>query len=455
MLVPNSYPDDTSMLVDRARRGEGLANYETRRMRNDGKIIDVAISMSPLRNDTGTISGASVIARDVTEEKASRISLQRANHSLVLLDRANYVLVHLKDERALLTDICRLVKETGGYPLVAVAYGDGNAAKSVRWIAHVGEAAGLFDADERADGQVGLERNPAWRAICERRMALINNIAIDVSLGRWREAMLQRSFLAAVGLPLLQPDGTAMGALVVYANATDAFGESAIVDLSVIAENLALGIRTLQMRLAHEQDVIEQKKFADQLGQSLEATIGAVAATIDMRDPYTADHQQRVSHLAPAIASAMGLPPLTITGIRLASTIHDIGKICVPLEILSRPGALTKDEFALVKVHVAAGYDILKNIAFPWPVADIVMQHHERLDGSGYPQNLAADQILPEAKILAVADVVEAMCSHRPYRAARGIDAALDEITKNRGKLYDPQAVDACLGLFRGGGFAF
>jgi len=170
-----------------------------------------------------------------------------------------------------------------------------------------------------------------------------------------------------------------------------------------------------------------------------------------MRDPYTAGHQRRVAELASAIAKEMRLPKEKIEGIHMAGLIHDIGKIAVPAEILSKPSKLSKMEMDLIKAHSQVGYELLKEIDFPWPVANIVLQHHERLDGVGYPQGLKGDEILLEARILAVADVVEAMASHRPYRPALGLDAALDEIKQGKGKLYEPAAVDACLVLFEKG----
>jgi len=176
---------------------------------------------------------------------------------------------------------------------------------------------------------------------------------------------------------------------------------------------------------------------------------------VEARDPYTAGHQQRVARLACAIACDMALGGDEDEGIRLGGMIHDIGKIHLPAEILSKPGRLSDMEFALVKSHTRVGYDILKDIDFPWPVADIAHQHHERLDGSGYPQGLRGDEICLEARIVAVADVVEAMSSHRPYRPALGIDAALKEIEARRGIWFDPEAVDACLRLFRKKGFGF
>jgi PAS domain S-box-containing protein/putative nucleotidyltransferase with HDIG domain len=191
------------------------------------------------------------------------------------------------------------------------------------------------------------------------------------------------------------------------------------------------------------------------LQRALEGTVYALAATVETRDPYTSGHQRRVTQLTCAIAEEMGLSRDQIEGIRVAGLIHDIGKISIPAEILSKPRQLTDTEFSLLKAHPKVAYDILKRIEFPWPVADIVVQHHERLDGSGYPNGVKGDEILLEARILAVADVVEAMASHRPYRPARGIDKALEEIEKNTGKLYDPKIVDVCLKLFHEEGFEF
>ncbi len=210
------------------------------------------------------------------------------------------------------------------------------------------------------------------------------------------------------------------------------------------------------------RDITIQKKAEEELTNSLHklrritgATIQAMAQTVEVRDPYTAGHQKRVADLARAIATRMGLSSDRVDGIRMAGTIHDIGKISVPAEILSKPGLLTPLEFSLIKTHSQVGYDILKDIEFPWDIATMVLQHHERLDGSGYPQGITGDRILLDAKILTVADVVEAMASHRPYRPSLGLDKALEEIGDKRGRFYDPDAVDACVGLFSENKFAF
>jgi putative two-component system response regulator len=188
---------------------------------------------------------------------------------------------------------------------------------------------------------------------------------------------------------------------------------------------------------------------------SLLEFIAAIAATVEMRDPYTAGHQRRVAKLAGAIANELHLAEDQIEGLYLAAVVHDIGKIRIPAEILCKPGRLDEIEFSLIKQHVQTGYEILKAISFPWPIATVVQQHHERVGGQGYPMGLNGDQILLEARILGVADVVEAMITHRPYRPGLGVPAALEEIRNNRDVLYDPVVVDACLRLFKEERFDF
>lgn len=202
-------------------------------------------------------------------------------------------------------------------------------------------------------------------------------------------------------------------------------------------------------------DITEEREVELRWRASLEKMIGALANTLEARDPYTAGHQQRVAMLATAIGQKLGMPELARQGLYLASTVHDIGKICLPAEILCKPGKLSKLEFALVQSHAEAGWNILKNIDSPWPIAEIVRQHHERLDGSGYPQGLEGSEILLEARILAVADTIDAMMSHRPYRPALGLEAALAEINNDHPHLYDPKVVDACTALLKQGGFQF
>ena len=211
-------------------------------------------------------------------------------------------------------------------------------------------------------------------------------------------------------------------------------------------------IRDITERKKLEEDNL---KFQHSISVSLHEMIETLANVIVARDSYTAGHQKRVANLASAIAAKLNLPLHTIEGIHLSALIHDIGKIAIPAEILTKPTGLSNFELAMLRNHVQTGYDILKNIHFPWNLAQIVLEHHERLDGSGYPNGIKGDSICEEARIIAVADTVEAISSDRPYRKSRGIDAALEEIRVNSGKLYDAKVVDACLNVFQEDHFEF
>jgi PAS domain S-box-containing protein/putative nucleotidyltransferase with HDIG domain len=200
-------------------------------------------------------------------------------------------------------------------------------------------------------------------------------------------------------------------------------------------------------------DITERRQAEGLLAANLDALVRTIAATVEVRDPYTAGHQTRVARLAAAIADELELDDADVQGIATAAGIHDIGKIGVPAEISSKPGRLSAAEFEIIKQHCQQGHDIVAGIAFPWPVAQMILQHHERLDGSGYPDSLSGEQILPGARIIAVADVVEAMSSHRPYRPAIGTEEALAEIERQRGQQLDADAVNACIRLFRDQGF--
>ncbi|HEY60153.1 MAG TPA: PAS domain S-box protein [Anaerolineae bacterium] len=237
-----------------------------------------------------------------------------------------------------------------------------------------------------------------------------------------------------------------------------------IVSAPLIVEDQIVGVFSVQSNNLTQEDVPATTAFADQLAsawnkvnllqnlkKTIDGTIQTIAATVEVRDPYTSGHQKRVADLAAAIASQMGLSKERVEGIKMAGVIHDLGKIQIPAEILSKPGKLTDLEFNIIKTHPQVGFDLIKNIEFPWPIAQIVLQHHEKMDGSGYPQGLKGDAIMLEARILCVADVVEAMSSHRPYRPAHGIEKALKQIKNDKGTLLDPKVVNACLKLFKQG----
>jgi len=202
--------------------------------------------------------------------------------------------------------------------------------------------------------------------------------------------------------------------------------------------------------------VLSEAKLSDyaaRLERSVLGTVDAVSQMMDLRAPYTAGHEKRVGELSSRIAAEMGLSEHVQRGLRVAGGVHDVGKITVPAEILNRPGKISSIEFDMIKTHAEQGYQVLKNVDFPWPVAEVARQHHERFDGSGYPRGLKGEEIILEARILAVADVVEAMATHRPYRPSLGVEVALAEIERGRGTAFDPVVVDACLKLFREKGY--
>ena len=210
------------------------------------------------------------------------------------------------------------------------------------------------------------------------------------------------------------------------------------------------------------QDISDRKvaersiqRYADQLQRTFMQTVKLATTLSEMRDPYTAGHERRVAELAVAIGSAMGLNDFPLEGLKVGGYLHDVGKTSIPLEILSKPGKISQLEYEMIKAHPKAGFDVLKGVEFPWPIAQIALQQHERIDGSGYPNGLKSEEILLEARIIAVADVVEAMGSHRPYRAAFGIDKALIEIQRGSGTAYESTVVDACLDLIQNKGWTF
>jgi putative nucleotidyltransferase with HDIG domain len=237
-------------------------------------------------------------------------------------------------------------------------------------------------------------------------------------------------------------------------------GDMAILTCFATMATLAMLNAKLTARIQprHAQEATSERELhrvKDQFQEMLAATVNALSATVELKDPYTAAHQRSVTRLACVIADEMGLAKEQIEGIHMAGLIHDIGKMNVPLEFLNKPGRLSALEFDTIKIHPQSGYDILKEIQFPWPVAQIVLQHHERMDGSGYPQRLSGPEILLEARLVAVADVVESMTSPRPYRDVCGIEIALEEISLNKKSLYDAAVVDACLKVFEEKRFQF
>lgn len=384
---------------------------------------------------------------EIETRRRAEAAVNDVNRVLRVLSAGNAALVQASDEAALLADMCRILVNVGGYRMAWIGFAQHDDAKTVRPLAHAGHDDGYLDAANIvwADNERG--RGPTGTAIRTGLPQVNQDFIGNAAMAPWREAAAARGFASSIALPLKGRSGT-FGALTIYAAEADAFDPDEVKLLVELSDDLSYGIAALRNRA--ENDVA-----AERLQRSMETTIEVVAGTVEQRDPYTAGHQRRVAILAEAMARRMSLSEDRVHGLRLAGIVHDLGKIYIPAEILSKPSRLTPVEYELIKSHAQVGYDILKNVDFPWPIAKMVVQHHERMDGTGYPHGLKGDDILLESRILAVADVVESMMSHRPYRPSRGIDVALAEIERGRGTAYDPAAVDACLALFRQDGFAF
>ena len=421
--------------------------YEEPQTSHEGKIIWVRTSKVPLRDAEQNVIGILGVFEDITAHKQAEETQKRLTRALRILSKCNQVLVHVQNEQELLDEICQLVVENG-YLMAWVGFAENDTAKTVRPVAQSGAGDEYLDRANITWADTERGQGPTGTAIRTGLTVVNQDYLSNPRMAPWRESAMERGYQSSAALPLLC-DNKVLGAFTLYAPEPRAFIPEEVTLLEELANDLAFGIVTVRTRAEHDRIVAEQQQHAEILLRSMEDSIKAMAATVEARDPYTSGHQSRVSQLAVAISKEMGLPDETINGIGLAASVHDLGKISVPAEILSKPGGLTEVEFMLVKQHVQRGYDILKDIEFPWPLATNVWQHHERLDGSGYPQGLKGEQILLGSRILAVADVVEAMASHRPYRPALGIEAALEEIELRRGTRYDQDVVDACVKLFR------
>ncbi len=394
------------------------------------------------------------IKSEVTVRKKAEELLSKKNLELTMLSDCIHAVVRATDEQNLIKEVCQIIIDVGGYEMAWVGFAEQNSKKDVKPVAWMGRNEGFIEIIDISWDDCDRGRGPTGTAIRTGMPVVNENTGENKSIQFLREEMLKRNFNSSIALPLKYEDKV-LGVLTIYAREPQAFDTSEIDRLLGLANDLAYGICALRTRAERIQAGKEIELHVEKLQNALADTIKVVASTVEVRDPYTAGHQRRVATLARAIASEMGLSDHQTEGIFMAGVVHDLGKIYVPAEILAKPSRLNDIEFNLIRTHSQVGYELLKTIDFPWPISQIVYQHHERLNGSGYPQGLLSDQILIEAKIICVADVVEAMASHRPYRPARGVDAALEHIQEEGGTLYDSSAVNTCLKLFTEKGFQF
>ena len=433
--------------VDLLNRGQ-LVHFETTHTCKDGStfLVEAAFRMVEVGGKRLVYS----VERDITERKKTEIALAHANRALTALGTVNRELVRATDEIDLLRAICRAIVEQRGYRMAWVGYARDNADKDIELMSSAGVPKDALEEIRPGWGDDPRAVGPTGRAVRTGKTQLSQDIASEPHHD-WKDAMLKAGCASSIALPLKGESGDAFGLLHVYADEINAFADGEIRLLEEMADDLAFGVNALRARLERDDALKLNEQHLVQLRQNLDETIVAITKAVDARDPYTAGHQRRVAKLAVAIARRMGLDEDALQGIHMGAMIHDIGKINIPAEILSKPTRLNEMEYMMVKMHSKIGYDILKDVHFPWPVAEVAYQHHEHIDGSGYPQGLKGEQICLEARIVAVADVVEAMTSHRPYRPGLGHEAAIAEINDYSGIRYDADAVHACLAVFADG----
>jgi PAS domain S-box-containing protein len=400
------------------------------------------------------INGIVVNARDVTGRKEAQDELVRLNWALRALGKSNAAMVHAVTEEELFQVCCDAIAGAGGYPLAWLGLAGADPAQSVAIAAQAGDATQYLQGLTVSWADTPEGKGPTGLAIRSGATQVNNDLQANEAYLPWLERARAHGLASSLALPI-RANGTVLGALSVYSRVADAFKQPEIALFEELAADIGYGIRSRRMRTERDQLLQQQLRDVGRLKDALISTIGAIALMVEKRDPYTAGHQQRVAALCVAIGGELGLSDSVIEGLRLGATIHDIGKIYVPAEILSRPGKLTAPEFGIIKSHPQVGYDIIKDVKFPWPIKEMILQHHERQDGSGYPQGLRGDAISIEARIIAVADMIEAMSSHRPYREGLGLPAALAQVRQEAGTLLDAQVVDACLRVFGERGFSF
>jgi PAS domain S-box-containing protein len=444
------HPDDRPQMresMDGTLKTGAPFRIEVRIIGSDGETRTVDARGRFSEGKDGRPSRLIGTAHDITESKRAERVLLRLNRTLRVIHATNVEVVRATTEEELLDNICRVGVDLGGYRMVWIGFVEQDEAKTVRPVAWAGEHLEFVQTAEITWADTEWGRGPTGTAIRTGETQINQNFETNPVMALWRAELLGYGFKSSVALPL-KNQSEVFGVITLYAGEQDAFVPEEVDLLREMVADLAYGVHARRGHVGRDVALAS-------LDQALKSTVQAVAGAVEMHDVYTAGHQRHVADLAVAIAREIGLTEWQIEGIFLAGTIHDVGKLNVPAEFLSKPGKLTPLEYQVIQTHVQSGYDVIKGVNFPWPVAQSILQHHERLDGSGYPNRLKGEAISMEGRILTVADVVDAMQSHRPYRPALGLDAALAEIEAGKGRLYDPAVVDACTVLFRQKGFKF
>ncbi len=422
-------------------------------LHKDGHIVPVVINTSEIRIIDG-VPVTFAVFRDIADITLNEQRLAHQSWALSAYARAAVALSQCRSSQQLLDSICQSITTESEYLLAWIGLADHDDRKSIRQIASAGKAVHYLDDANfswSADDPTG--RGPTAMSLRTGLPQLLHNFATEPAVAFWAERARSFGIHSSLSVPF-DISQNRRAALMIYSADPTAFNPKAVEVFHNLATQIGHGLHAIEQEIDLNQKREQLQKAQEQITDTLTKTIGAMARTMELRDPYTAGHESRVAALANAIGNALGWDDSRLQPMHLAAMVHDMGKITIPIEILTKPTRLSIAEYDIIKEHPETAYTILKDIPFSWPIADIVRQHHEKLDGSGYPLGLTAEKILPESRVLAIADIVEALSSARPYRPARGIEAALDEIEKlaAAGKL-DPDIVRVCCDLFRRQGY--
>jgi PAS domain S-box-containing protein len=451
MQVAMLHPEFERATVEQEfRKTAGTAAPHSGRhiQRKDGNTTPVSIWSSGAADLAG-LRVVIVEIRDITLEKIREHQLSAQNWALSAFSIAALALGHANSAEGLQQSICDAITRQSVYVLAWIGVLEDGPERKVRVAASAGSAQGYLDSLHitcREDDPTG--QGPVGTCIRTGQLQIVEDTNTSPVFGPWREVAQRFGIRSCACIPLTV-DGDRQSVLSVYSTRSKAFESAPIEVFQHLAEQVAHGIKALRQKHLLDAERRNLEQTQRQLTEALSASVSAMVTAMEMRDPYTAGHENRTADIAYAIGKELGWSEGRLQGLRMAAMVHDIGKISIPSEILNKPSRLSAQEYALVKSHPESSYAILKDIPFTWPVADIVRQHHEKMDGSGYPLGLKGDEILPEAKVLTVADIVEAMAAARPYRKGLGLKVALAEIESQAGRQLDADAVRICSALFR------